>query len=117
MTKSKAKTQYFINIQVPRFVEITLIASDILKGSISQLETCAIARAIKRTLGDNPSVTSSECTIEAWGGEAKLALPKKAQQFIKKFDHCYSLADKKKLKPISFVAKVVAYSNSDISIQ
>lgn len=86
--------------EAPLKVTIDVTQDDIDKGKKGEPTTCAIARAIKRTMGDHPNV-EDEIQITIQGQEYYYNIPKKASTFIERFD-----MDKKRVKPMSFVAKL-----------
>lgn len=133
-TKKKLKKQkgpkacdFAVLVQVPKQVTISLKAEDIIKGEFSDTTECAIARAVRRTLGDSPEVTESDIVVEAWGGKARFKTPKSAAKFIERFDviglnandwrHKFpskQVAQKVKkaragLKPITFTAQLIEF--------
>lgn len=84
--------------EAPRKIKIEVTESDIKRGSQGSPNTCAIAKAVKRVMGDHPTVTSDiEVTIA--GKNYTYDLPLKAENFIINFDE-----DKKSVKPFSFIA-------------
>ena len=87
--------------EAPKQVKIEVTQTDINRGDQGNAEACAIARAIKRTMGDHPIVDDG-FTVEVGKKQHYYTFPQKAQAFIERFDE-----DKKLVKPFSFVAKRV----------
>ena len=85
--------------EAPKKVTIEVTQTDIKKGDQGDMQSCAIARAVKRTMGDSPNVDSL-ITVEIAGKTWFYDMPQKAANFISKFDE-----DKSLVKPFSFVAK------------
>ncbi len=86
--------------EAPNQVKIEVTQADINQGKQGKIESCAIARAVKRAMGDNPKV-SDDIEITIGDGLQYYDIPKKAAIFIEQFDE-----DKKKVKPFTFVAKL-----------
>lgn len=107
-TKTKSKPTPKVKLkEAPTQVTIEVTQEDIDKGIEASPESCAIARAVKRTMGDHPSVHSTEIDVTINKKLYNYDLPKKAQTFIEKFD------DYKVVKPFSFIAKLDALMYED----
>lgn len=84
--------------EAPTKVKIEVTANDIKLGMQGLPHTCAIARAVKRIMGDHPSV-SSDIGITINKEYYVYSIPKKAERFIDKFDE-----NKSSVKPFTFIA-------------
>lgn len=85
--------------EVPKTVKIEVTATDIRLGKQQDPRSCAIARAVKRTMGDSPSVDGTEFDVTINDRTYYYDMPKKAGTFVDKFD-----TDKSKVKPFTFTA-------------
>jgi hypothetical protein len=101
-TKKKMK----MLASAPKRVKIDVTAGDIKRGVWLNEESCPIALAVKRTMGDSPKV------VPSWAGGISVSfgdgsrgryhIPQKADKFIRAFDR-YDQA-RHRVKPFSFVA-------------
>jgi hypothetical protein len=86
--------------EAPIQMKIDVTQADINKGLQGDMSSCAIAKAVKRSMGDSPSV-DDQIEVEINGSTYFYHIPKKAQTFIDKFDD-----DKTSVKPFTFVARL-----------
>jgi hypothetical protein len=116
---------------VPKEVKIRITRKDIDTGVFGHTRSCAIALAVKARLGDHPDVEGNEIVIDLpCGVHAIFSIPKKAVDFIQKFDaieddvpfwfghydfnrlpekeqKALYLKARKQLKPFTFVTKLI----------
>lgn len=79
-------------------LKIEVTQDDIDRGICQSPTRCAVARAIRRITGKRYVEVNADQTLV--GQDFNTELPKKAQDFIHRFDE-----DKKKVKPFSFVLR------------
>lgn len=92
---AKTKTEV-----VEVLAKINVTQEDINKGVQGKINTCAVARSLKRHFNENNvSVADDEIKVDGYTAEK---VPVTVANFIGKFDD-----DKKIVKPFSFVLKLV----------
>lgn len=98
---------------LPKTIKVEIKDSDVVRGVAGNSKNCPIAKAIRRAVGRNHSVSVDGTEIVSVG-DNEYSIPKKAQDFVSRYDKGFWMSPKersahnKTIKPISFVARQVS---------